>query len=202
MELFPNVNVKCLIKKSIIMKIVKIVSTNLEQAKSQVIEDRTFTNVVKNATRSWEKAGEPEINTNEFIEWAKEYTNTVLKNGNGMAAYVQLTKAVENKNKRPYSFENISNKVTRKFQTIYAIIANEDGKEVLIGRVTGSKADAEDFVREYYKQGGKASVNCEVMHQVKREEGCGEPLAFRAEYKTAAKESAGEYVFLGEPFAL
>lgn len=185
------------------MKSIKIDAFNVEQAKNLAIESNLFTGVQIDATMSWKKAGEPDFGTPAFNEFAAEYTTKKLKSMPGIGAIVTIDKGQMNTRKRPYSIENIANTTTRKMETVYSLyVVNEDGTHTELTRIKGIKADAMDYVRDYYKNGGMAeTVFCEVIRRVKpstEEENFGEPLTFVAHYAPSASENLGTYVVFGE----
>lgn len=181
------------------MKSIKVNAFNLATAKDEAVKSNLFIGVQVDATTSWRKAGEPEYGTPEFSEFAEEYTRKNLRNP-GIGAIVAIEKGQVNTRKRPYSVENVVNKAPRKMQTIYAILAkNELDQDVIVGRVVGNKADAIDFVKDYYKQGNMdETIRIEVMRQVVRDDSGSQPYAAIVHYAPSADENLGEYIVFGE----
>lgn len=112
-----------------------------------------------------------------------------IKEGNGF--YIEVKKAVPNKNKRTYNIINKSREGAKKYETVYQLIDKETN--TILASVNGSKTEAKEAARKLYGEGFNGNLKCIYTKQVKE----GEPLAFETSYKCSKGSGKGIYFVFG-----
>lgn len=151
--------------------------------------------VIGDATQKykmWKKKQTSAITDSDKKQFMLDYLQDKVKCAPGVGFAITQESAVSNTRERPYHFEDIVGKGSRKYKKIFQLKDAKTG--VVLGEVDTTKGDAKNLAKSLYtEQGYKGDIICTYTKQVVG----GEPLAFKASYTPSVNAREGVYTVFG-----